>query len=128
MDLLLDTHTFIWFINGDTQLPKNTLSLIEKIENKCYLSIASIWEIAIKISLGKLHLQSDFTSIHQFLVANDIQLLPLTFSHVEMLMKQDFHHRDPFDRILISQAIADGLTIVTKDAEFKHYAAKVIWH
>ncbi len=82
MKLLLDTHAFIWFINGDKQLPQKLIALITNIENQCCISIASLWEIAIKTSLGKLALQSDFSKISEFLTKNEIDVLPLTFEHL----------------------------------------------
>ena len=95
MELLLDTHTFIWFINGDTSLPDNVKDAIKDIRNKCFISIASIWEIAIKIGLGKLELNADFNKIADFLAINDIEMLPITFEHLQKLLKLQYHHRDP---------------------------------
>ena len=101
MRVLLDSHAFIWFINGDNQLPEKIRNTIENSENECFLSIASIWEISIKISLGKLKLQSNFNKVKDFLSANAIAILPLTFEHTQTLLKLEYHHRDPFDRIII---------------------------
>ena len=127
MDLLLDTHTFIWFINGDNSLPDNTKSAIKDIKNKCYLSIASLWEIAIKTSLEKLELKSDFNKISDLLIANEIDILPITFEHLQKLLNLKYHHRDPFDRIIISQGITEKLTILTRDENFKKYKVKLMW-
>ena len=114
MELLLDTHAFIWFINGDNVLPDNVKAEIKNIDNKCFISIASLWEIAIKISLKKLELEADFNKIAQLLADNDIQILPVTLIHLQKLLKLKYHHRDPFDRIIISQGLADKSTILTK--------------
>lgn len=76
MDLLLDTHAFIWFINGDVALPQKVVDAIKNVENKCFISIASLWEIAIKSSLKKLELKSDFDKIVDFLAENDIEIIP----------------------------------------------------
>ena len=84
MDLLLDTHAFIWFLNGDSQLPATIKNLIADTSNKCFLSIGSIWEIAIKVSLNKLELQGDFNHIAGFLFDNDIEVLPITFEHLQL--------------------------------------------
>ncbi len=126
MELLLDKHTFIWFVNGDNSLPVNVKDKITNIENKCFISIASLWEIAIKTSLGKLELKADFNKVADFLAANEIDILPLTFEHLQKLLKLKYHHRDPFDRIIISQGIVDKLTVLTKDESFKKYRVKVM--
>jgi len=127
MQFLLDTHTFIWFINGDSSLPKKIVDEIKKINNQCYISIASIWEIAIKSKLNKLSLGADFGKILDFLDQNQIEILPISFDHIMKLNELDFHHRDPFDRILIAQGISENLTILTKDQNFSFYNVKAIW-
>jgi PIN domain nuclease of toxin-antitoxin system len=128
MQLLLDTHTFIWFISGDSTLPQQVINAIKDVNNKCFISIASIWEIAIKSSLKKLTLQSDFNLISDFLAANDITLLPITFEHLQKLLTLEFHHRDPFDRVIIAQGLTEQLTILTKDEHFTQYTNKVLWN
>ncbi len=127
MDLLLDTHAFIWFMNGDNQLSTTVRDLIVDTNNKCFLSIASVWEIAIKSSLNRLDLHGDFDRIAQFINANDIELLPITFEHVQGLLRLEFHHRDPFDRIIIAQALGENVTIATKDIIFHKYEVDIIW-
>ena len=82
MQYLLDTHAFIWFINGDESLPPNIRKEISDVNNKIFMSIASLWEIAIKYKLGKLELRSSFDNIAQFMSDNDIEILPITFSHL----------------------------------------------
>ncbi len=128
MDLLLDTHALIWFINGDSQLPGKAVNLIKDLNSKCFVSIASIWEIAIKISIGKLELNGGFDDISKLMKRYEIELLPLTFEHVQRLLKLDFHHRDPFDRVIISQGLVERFTIVTKDENFPKYNVKIIWN
>ncbi|GAA4457722.1 type II toxin-antitoxin system VapC family toxin [Nibrella saemangeumensis] len=118
MDLLLDTHTFIWFLNGDNQLSPHLRSIISDPANRCLLSIASIWKIAIKSSLNKLELKGSFDQIAGFLNDNDIEILPITFEHLQHLVHLDFHHRDPFDRIMIAQAVAERIVLATKDEVF----------
>lgn len=127
MNLLLDTHAFMWFINGDKSLPAKVINLIKNIENKCFISIASIWEIAIKFSLGRLDLEGEFNEISNFLNENDIEIIPITFEHIQTLLRLEYYHRDPFDRIIISQGIYDSLVIVTKDENFKNYNVKLVW-
>ncbi len=105
MQLLLDTHTFIWFISGDQALTQRALNAIKDTDNKCYISIASIWEIAIKYSLKKLELKSDFDNIIDFIAANDIEILPINFQHLQKVITLDFHQRDPFDRLIIAPGL-----------------------
>jgi PIN domain nuclease of toxin-antitoxin system len=127
MNLLLDTHTFLWFINADTQLPFKDVELISDLSNIRYVSIASIWEIVIKFSLNKLEIIGGFNTIENFLENNDIEVLPINFSHTKQLLTLPYHHNDPFDRIIISQAISENLHVITKDEFFKLYDVSVIW-
>ena len=127
MQLLLDTHAFIWFISGDEAMPSKVIDAIRNIENKCYISIASIWEIAIKSSLKKLELKSDFNKIIDLLIENEIELLPITFEHLQALIQLEFHHRDPFDRLIIAQGSVEQLTIITKDEQFVKYTNNILW-
>lgn len=127
MDLLLDTHALIWFINGDNQLPDKSINLIKNLEIKCFVSVASVWEIAIKLSLGKLDINGGFDEISKIMRRYDIELLPITFEHIQKLLTLDFHHRDPFDRIIISQGLVEKLIVVTKDENFPKYNVKIVW-
>jgi PIN domain nuclease of toxin-antitoxin system len=127
MDLLIDTHAFLWFITGDKQLPVITVKLIGDSDNKCFVSIASIWEIVIKLSLDKLEIKGGFNTIENFLNNNDIEILSIDLSHTKKLLKLEHFHNDPFDRIIISQAIAEKMAVITKDRFFKEYNVKVIW-
>ncbi|MFC1223987.1 type II toxin-antitoxin system VapC family toxin [Pedobacter sp. BG31] len=127
MQFLLDTHTFIWFINGDSSLPNELIDEIKNLKNQCFISIASIWEIAIKCKLNKLSLNADFDRILDFLDQNQIEILPISFDHIVKSNELDFHHRDPFDRILIAQGISEDLTILTKDQNFSFYKIKIRW-
>jgi PIN domain nuclease of toxin-antitoxin system len=127
MQYLLDTHSFLWFINGDDSLSSRVKKEIANIDNKCFLSIASLWEIAIKTSIGKLSLQSSFDHIATILLDNEIELLPISLSHLQTLLNLEYRHRDPFDRLIISQAISEDLTIITKDDLFSNYKVKISW-
>ncbi len=127
MTLLLDTHTFIWFLNGDKKLSPNAKNAIIDTRNRCFISVASLWEIAIKLSLKKLKLKSTFNAIAPILEDNLIEILPLTFDHLQHLLKLEYYHRDPFDRIMIAQAMAENLTIIGKDEDFRLYKVKLIW-
>lgn len=121
MQYLLDTHAFLWFINGDTQLSDKARTLIENPDNDRYISIASFWEMAIKLSLGKLELDMSFKDLVREVDKNGFNLLPITAAHTEKIISLDLHHRDPFDRMLICQALADKLTIITADSQFQNY-------
>lgn len=127
MNLLLDTHTFIWFFNGEDLLNKTLKDLIIDTSNKCYISIASIWEIAIKNSLNKLKLHGEFNQIAGFINENDLEILPVTFEHIQRILSLQFYHRDPFDCIIIAQALTEDLILATKDSIFNKYNVSTIW-
>jgi PIN domain nuclease of toxin-antitoxin system len=127
MNLLLDTHVLIWFLNGDNQLQPVVKEQITDATNTCFIGIASIWEMAIKSSLNKLELAGSFDQIAGFLYQSNIELLPITLGHIQQLLQLPFHHRDPFDRIIIAQAINEGLTLATKDAVLYQYQVATIW-
>ena len=128
MAYLLDTHTFLWFLEGSKRLSKKTKDIIVNPKNKTFISIASIWEMGIKLSLDKLELDLSLEELKQELIRNEIEILPLDFDHIITLSKLEYHHRDPFDRILISQAKSEKLTILSKDSQFKLYKqVKVVW-
>ena len=128
MAYLLDTHTFLWFLEGSKRLSKKTKDIIVNPKNKTFIRIASIWEMGIKLSLDKLELDLSLEEFKQELIRNEIEILPLDFDHIITLSKLEYHHRDPFDRILISQAKSEKLTILSKDSHFKLYKqVKVVW-
>ncbi|NTS43833.1 type II toxin-antitoxin system VapC family toxin [Flavisolibacter sp. BT320] len=127
MDLLLDTHAFIWFLNGDNQLPVGVRNLVADTTNRCFLSIASLWEIAIKNSLGKLTMQGSFSQLAIFLNENAIEVLPVTFEHIQRLLQLEYFHRDPFDRMILAQSLTENITLVSKDEAFRRYGASLLW-
>ena len=128
MRLLLDTHSLLWFIGGDEQLPQAAREIIANMDNEVLLSIASLWEIAIKTSLGKLILGRPFEElIPEQLILNEIGILPIGLDDLSLVAKLPFHHRDPFDRLIIAQAMTKGLPIVSRDAEFARYPVELIW-
>ena len=105
MNILLDTHTFLWFVNDDSRLSQPARILIEAEETQPFLSVASLWEIAIKISVGKLVLKQPYeTFIPQQLALNGIGVLNITLEHTAAIATLPFHHRDPFDRLLVAQS------------------------
>ena len=122
MKLLLDTHVFLWFIMGSALLSADTRALIEDEKNRKFISVASLWEIAIKSSIGKLSLSAPFDQlIAQQLSLNGFELLPIEVSHLAAVTTLPFHHRDPFDRLLIAQALAENMPIVSSDPAFDTY-------
>jgi PIN domain nuclease of toxin-antitoxin system len=128
MKLLLDTHIFIWLINGSENLSQNARQAIEDEGNPLYLSIASLWEITIKTSLGKLELEIPLEQIvEDFILPSGIEFLPIHLPHLLVLRNLPLHHRDPFDRLLISQAKSESLTLVSEDRSFGQYAVERLW-
>ena len=125
-NLLLDTHAFIWYSEDDFKLPESIKIEIETAD-RVYISIASLWEIAIKLSIGKLSLRSNYESIESSLEPAGISLLPISFTDTVRIMNLPLHHRDPFDRILIAQAINNSLTLVSCDAAFTAYPIQLRW-
>jgi len=127
MNILLDTHTFLWFLGGNFELSKQARTFIESSEHEKYISIASFWEIAIKNSLGKLTLDIPFVELKTEAIKNSFQILPITFEDTLQLSKLPFYHRDPFDRIIISQAKENNLILMTRDSNFIQYNVNLLW-
>ena len=128
MRLLLDTHTFLWFIAGSNNLSEYARTLIEAPSNERLLSTASSWEMAIKISIGKLEVGMSFTDlVENQIKANKIQLLTIEPEHLDLVIRLPFRHRDPFDRLLIAQGISENIPILSKDAVFDNYSVQRIW-
>ncbi|MDQ2687292.1 MAG: type II toxin-antitoxin system VapC family toxin [Armatimonadota bacterium] len=125
--LLLDTHTFLWFILNNPQLSAHSKELIENAET-LFLSIASIWEMAIKVSAGKLPLPKPWDQfILQQILRNKITLLPIEYSHTVTVSSLPFHHRDPFDRMIIAQSLVEQVPIVSVDGVFDDYGVQRLW-
>lgn len=128
MNFLLDTHAFLWFIAGSDDLSAAARELIEDPANQPFLSAASLWEMAIKLSLGKLHLALSFEKlVPEQMMLNGIQFLPIEMSHVMPVATLTFHHRDPFDRLLIAQALVEQMPIVSGDPAFDPYPVQTLW-
>jgi PIN domain nuclease of toxin-antitoxin system len=127
MRVLLDTHVLIWLVEGDKNLNTVARSTIEDENNSLYLSIASLWEITIKLSLGKLNLQLSVDEmVESFLIPGGIEILQVETSHLSILRYLPLHHRDPFDRLLIAQAQAEGMTLVSADGIFGMYSVELL--
>ncbi len=124
MSLLLDTHALLWWLSDDPALKAEARQAIGQASNTIYVSAASAWEISIKKALGKLDAPND---LHAALLANDFEALPITLIHATSAGQLPRHHDDPFDRMLIAQARAEQLTLVTHDTIFRAYGIPVIW-
>ena len=128
MKLLLDTHSFLWFISGSDNISLAARRLIEDVVNQPFLSIASLWEMAIKLSIGKLKLTQPFkTLIPEQMRLNGIELLDIQIDHVATVAQLPFHHRDPFDRLLIAQAIVEQIPIVSADPAVDACTVTRLW-
>ena len=127
MNYLLDTHVLIWFLNGDKSLSPKARKAIESDNATNFVSIASLWEIAIKLSLDRISIKVPFVNLGIELEKNNFQLLPITLADTVILSTLPFNHRDPFDRLLISQSISNNFTLISKDKEFSAYEIKLLW-
>lgn len=128
MRLLLDTHAFLWFIRADPRLSASARQLIESPENERLLSVGSLWEMSIKSSLEKLNLTVPFTElVSEHVEGNAIELLHIAPHHLDVLRQLPFHHKDPFDRLIIAQAIAEELPLLSRDGNFDAYDIERRW-
>ncbi|MEH1868446.1 MAG: type II toxin-antitoxin system VapC family toxin [Nostoc sp.] len=121
MKVLLDTHIFIWWDSEPEKLSPNILSLLQRTDTKLYVSVVSLWEIQIKSQLGKITLSQSLEDIYDSQNTNGISFLSVIPAHVLNLNTLPLHHKDPFDRMLISQALVEGLTLISIDQIFKLY-------
>lgn len=128
MKLLLDTHTFIWWDSSPQKLSPKALAFCQNPENTLLLSMASIWEIQIKLQLGKLSLNLPLPElIETQQQTNNIELLPINLTHILTLDSLPNHHKDPFDRLLICQAIVEDAVLLSGDSILGNYPVKVEW-
>ena len=128
MRILLDTHSFLWFIEGSQKLSGKAREIIADFENELVLSIGSLWEITIKASLGRLELSEPLEELTKSqLKENEINVLPIELKHLSVLNELPFHHRDPFGRLIIAQGISENLPIVSKDSASSQYEVEIIW-
>ena len=126
--LLLDAHTMLWFFWDDPQLSAGAKTLIEDADNRKLVSITSCWEIAIKVGLGKLDLGEPSRSfLSREIARNNFELLSISLDHATMVEGLVPHHRDPFDRLLVAQAMAEGLPLVSADGVFDQYGISRLW-
>jgi PIN domain nuclease of toxin-antitoxin system len=123
MDLLIDTHTFLWFVWNDPKLSTAARALIVDPNNRKLISVASHWEVAIKVSIGKLDLGEAYRSfMHREITRNHFEILPVSLDHSAAVSVLPFHHRDPFDRMLVAQTNVENIPIVSADVIFDAYA------
>ncbi len=126
MAVLLDTHAFLWWCEDAKDLSRAARRSIGREE--CFLSLASIWEMAIKVSLGKLKLPGTFDRyIPEQMLLNGFSQLEIGFRHIARTAKLPWHHRDPFDRLLIAQSLENDLSVVSRDSVFERYGVRRIW-
>jgi PIN domain nuclease of toxin-antitoxin system len=127
MKLLVDTHAFLWFMAGDAQLSRPARRSIETSAGDWWLSAASVWEMAIKSSLGRLTLPAPATEYFAEKAQKGLRVLAIDWPHAAAVERLPFHHRDPFDRLIVAQAQSDRLAVVTKDSVFRKYGVTVVW-
>jgi len=126
--ILLDTHVFLWWVEGDRALPAKARAALADRENDCLISLASVWELAIKAGLGKLKLALPVKRyVVEHAAANGFRMLDIRMAHLGRVETLAQHHGDPFDRLLIAQAIEENLPIVSADPVFRKYGVKRVW-
>ena len=128
MRLLLDTHAFIWYATDSSRLSTTARTLIDKGDNDILLSTASVWEMAIKHSINRLNFSMPFMEfIKQQIEVNRIEILEISFNHIEVVASLPLHHRDPFDRLIIAQSMAEQIPVLSVDGIFDAYAIARLW-
>ncbi|MEO0768881.1 MAG: type II toxin-antitoxin system VapC family toxin [Cyanobacteria bacterium J06649_4] len=127
MSFLIDTHAFLWYIQASERLSQKAEDILEDHNQSLYFSIASLWEIAIKMGVGKLKIDNSFHELESLLSSLSIEILPITFADTETYLSLPIHHRDPLDRILIAQVMNRSLSMITADSAFNAYAIETVW-
>lgn len=127
MRYLLDTHTLLWLLDSPSHIPLTTLDKLKDSRNALFVSVASLWEIVIKCSIGKLLISRSTQAIIDELPVLSIQLLPILPKHIIYSETLPFHHRDPFDRLIIAQAITENYSLISKDRNMPLYPVQVLW-
>ena len=127
MKFLLDTHTLLWFFDDSPSLPDSIAAIIENSDAQKFISVASLWEFAIKHSLGKLRFEGGITAFWKMATANGFTILQIREPYLSRLRHLPFLHRDPFDRLMIASAIVEDMTILTADENIQQYDVKWAW-
>ncbi len=128
MNLLLDTHALIWFLENDARLSRQARLAIEDLTNRTYVSDATAWEMGIKVSSGKLELPVPYGELFPVKIENlGFHILPIQHRHLHLMITLPHHHRDPFDRLLIAQALADRMILISHDSRFPAYGVPLLW-
>jgi len=127
MNFLLDTHTVLWLAGNSPKLSDAAKEAIFSDGNQKFVSMASAWEVAVKNSIGKFRLTNGVGEFYKMADGNGFLMLPITRSHVAQVELLPFHHRDPFDRLLVAAAICEGLAVVTADEHIPAYGVACIW-
>ena len=128
MRALLDTHSFLWFIAGDLRLSERARRIVADLENEVLVSASSLWEIAIKVSIGKLELAQPYEElVPEQLERQRIGVLGIDLPHLAAVSKLPLHHRDPFDRLIAAQALVEALPIISVDKAFDLYSVQRVW-
>ena len=128
MRVLVDTHVFLWWVEGDRALPVKARAALADQNNECLFSLVSVWELAIKAGLGKLKLALPVQRyVIEHVAANGFRMLDIQMAHVGRVESLAAHHGDPFDRLLIAQALEEKIPVVTADPVFRDYGVKRIW-
>jgi PIN domain nuclease of toxin-antitoxin system len=127
MKYLLDTHTFIWWHDRPAALSPKIMEICQNINNQLWFSLASVWEIQIKLQINKLTLDTPLADILTLQQQNGLQLLPITVPHILELQTLPLYHKDPFDRLLIAQTRVEKAVLLSKDAKFQPYPVTTLW-
>ena len=128
MNYLLDTHVFLWWITGEAELSSLVQKTLSQAAGRVLVSVASLWEMAIKIKLGKLKMPDPFDAyVLRQLQKNRMEVLPIHAPHVFETLRLPPHHRDPFERVLVAQARVEELTLISRDKELRAYEVKILW-
>jgi PIN domain nuclease of toxin-antitoxin system len=126
-NILLDTHAALWFLDGDPRISPRAKEAILSVKNRKFISMASVWEVAIKISIGKLGFDDGAKGFIELLAENGFELLPIAAEHVLRVETLAFLHRDPFDRLIIATCIEEGMSLVSGDENIWRYPIQIIW-
>ena len=127
MKYLLDTHAFLWYFEASNRTSKTAKSIIRDTNARKYVSVASLWEFSVKYSSGKLQFEGGLAYLWKMITDNGFTILPISQSHLAETIHLPFHHRDPFDRLLIATALAENMTVLTADENIKQYDVPSVW-